>query len=242
MIGTRKERQSADQIPIVIQPRRHRKPLVFSDRDRHRRIVLGVIFLDEFPMRELFKCCHVILEDGALRRLHGKVDDIRDGTLHALPDLRRKRDALIAKHFEETVGRGNADAANIERRMSRMHPRCRIHKLRNGAGRLHASDRHRLIDAESFCVHLVHRHSFVAKFSEEFRIVHQCRVVPLPCDRDAEEALFFAMLLPLFGKILEIRERRLVCPEHCRKTHLLQKRRLCVLGANDHFSQIAELL
>src|SRR3989338_11657855 len=121
VVSAGQEGKPADHVPIRGEPRAHQKPLLFPDRNGDRRIVFGVVLFDEFPVTQLLERRDVVLEERTFGCGDGKVDDIGDRALHTLPHLGRERDPLIAEHFEEPVGRRDADAADVELRMARVH-------------------------------------------------------------------------------------------------------------------------
>ena len=102
--------------------------------------MLREILFHELPVLKLLNGRQVIFEDGALRRLHGKVNHEGGRRVRRLPHFGVIGDALILQHLEERVSMRDAHAADVVRRVARMHAGGAIHGLRQIARRLRARD------------------------------------------------------------------------------------------------------
>src|SRR3989344_7637525 len=240
MILAREERKPADDIPVLEKPRHDRDPLLFAHRNRRRRIVLGPIELDRFPVFELLDRGEIVFEDRALRRAYRKFQHVGIRLVRGLPHFGVMRDTLVAYHLVERVGRRDADAADVVLRVTRMDARGAGEGLRYRARRLHACDRRRHWDAKALCVCRVRFLGHLAHLLHHLAIAH-CRAVPLTGDAHAQETLRLAVLCPLFRDVVEFRERRLVRAEQGRELCLAHECLFSVVGASYHLGEIAEL-
>src|SRR3989344_6130063 len=240
MILAWEEREAADDVPVIVEPRNDLHPLLFSHRYRRGRIVLGEIHFDHLPVFELLQRSKVVFEDRARRSLDRKFEYEGCRLVLVLPDFRVRMHALIAHHSVERVGGGDTDTADVILRVTRMYPARAVERLGNGARRLYAGDRCRSIHAESFCIRSVGFDGNRAHPLHHFRVTHRRRI-PLAGDRYAKETLRTAVRRPLLRNVVEIRERRLVGPKEGRELGLEKQRLFRVARTGDDLGEIAEL-
>ena len=241
VVAVGQERHAADVVEVAVHPVADGQPLVVTDVDSDRRVVLAPVLLEHQVVVKLLHGRHIVAEHGVVGAFHREAEYVGGVTLqHAVFD----GEALRAHELCQRVLLVSTDGADVVLAVAGVDARGAVHELRDGARRLDGGDGHRLVDAQlgrPFSVHLDGVSTQVgqpvgglAGGLREHLVVHDAG------HGHAQQALFLLVLLPDAAHVAELAEGGLEGAHDGGHLDLLHQVLECVTSTDDHLGQVAE--
>ena len=197
---------------MLPDPLHHFKHLIGTVGDGHGWIVFGP---EEFvlqPELTLLDGTHIATGNSTFRRLHGEVDDPGGGVVNILAVFGVHGDASIAQHFVDGGVDRHAHVADVVGRPTGVQATRTIQQLRRITTGLDAGNRCRLVNPQRGSRHAIDFNRNFAQLAFELSVLGG-QTIHLTSDVDAEQAFFFAVLLPHGAQTGEVGGHRLNAPD-----------------------------